>query len=268
MTSPRAGPLRRAVRWSRLVAHLVAALLILKFVFPRVKLERRRRLVGWWSAKLVAILGVRIAVEGLRPARGEGSGMVVANHVSWLDVFCLSAVRPTRFIAKHEVRDWPVAGWVAERAGTLFIERARRRDTRRIVTAVHDAFAAGDFVGLFPEGTTTMGDTLLPFHSSLFEPAVANGAHIHPAAIRYERPDGSLCLEAVYGDLSFMQSLASIVRQRGVAARISFGPMIEAAGGTRREVAQRSERIVASLLGLDAAGTPPRTPPDPRAARP
>jgi 1-acyl-sn-glycerol-3-phosphate acyltransferase len=218
--------------------------------------------VGWWSAKLVRIVGVTLVVEGDAPRGTETSAMIVSNHVSWLDVFCISAIRPTRFIAKHEVRDWPIAGWVAERAGTLFIRRARRRDTQRIAHQVHEAFAAGDVVGLFPEGTTTHGDALLRFHSSLFEPAVANSAHVHPAAIRYARPDGSLCLEAAYGDLSFMQSLAALVRQRGVVAYVAFAAALEAGGCGRRELATRAHEVVASLLGLAAGGMAPRTPAD------
>jgi 1-acyl-sn-glycerol-3-phosphate acyltransferase len=114
--------------------------------------------------------------------------MIVANHVSWIDIFLISSVRPTRFVAKSEIRGWPLAGWIAERAGTLFIRRDQMRDMARIDARVREVLAEGDCVGLFPEGITTEGDELRKFHSSLFEPAVANGAHVHPAAIRYEHP--------------------------------------------------------------------------------
>ena len=174
MSHARAGRVLRFVRWMRLVAHVVSALAILRFVFPRTTAARRRALHGWWSRRLVRMVGVETRVEGSLPAPGETGVMVAANHVSWLDVFCVSSRWPTRFIAKSEVRDWPVAGWIAERAGTLFVRRARRRDTARINEIVHGALAQGDSVGLFPEGTTTMGDQLLKFHSSLLEPAIAN----------------------------------------------------------------------------------------------
>ena len=157
--------------------------------------------------------------------------MVAANHVSWLDIFALQAVRPIRFVAKSEVRDWPLAGWIAERSGTLFIRRGLRREAARTNEQVHGALGAGDCVGIFPEGTTTDGDTLLKFHASLFEPAVAIGAAIYPCAIRYQHADGSLCRALAYvGDLSFMQSLALAIRQRGVVARVSFAPVVESAG--------------------------------------
>jgi 1-acyl-sn-glycerol-3-phosphate acyltransferase len=185
--------------------------------------------------------------------------MGAANHVSWLDVFCVSSIRPTRFIAKSEIRDWPVAGWIAERAGTLFVRRARRRDTARINEIVHGALAQGDCVGLFPEGTTTMGDTLLKFHSSLFEPAVANQAHVHPVAIRYEHTDGTLCRAMAYGDLSFMQSLGLMLRQRKVVARLAFLEPIDARGLTRRDAARIAEARIATQLGYRAPSSEPRT---------
>ena len=188
--------------------------------------------------------------------------MIASNHVSWLDIFVISGVTSTRFIAKSEIRDWPAAGWIAERAGTLFIRRERRRDTVRTNDQVRDALAQGDCVGLFPEGTTTEGDRLLKFHSSLFEAAVANRAHVHPAGLRYQHRDGTPCRAVAYVDeLSFMQSLSSVMRQRGVVARLSFGPVIETAEGNRRDVARIAEERVASLLGLAPAGTAPRTTP-------
>jgi len=251
------------VRWIRLGAHVACALVILRLVFPRVSPERRRALHAWWSRKLVRLVGVEIRVEGAAPGPGT---MVAANHVSWLDVFCVSSVRSTRFIAKSEVRDWPVAGWIAERAGTLFVRRARRRDTARINEIVKAALAEGDCVGLFPEGTTTLGDRLLKFHSSLFEPAVANAAHVHPLAIRYEHSDGSLCRAAAYDDLSFMQSLALLARQRGVVARLTFAERLEAEGTNRRELARAAEARIASLLDLPVPGSELRRASDPPAA--
>jgi len=235
------------------VLHTAAGAAILRLVFPRAKPARKRALVGWWSAKLLRVAGVTVRIEGTPPEMTEAGAMIAANHVSWIDIFAVSGVRPTRFIAKSEIRDWPIAGWVAERAGTIFIRRERRRDTARINDLVHAALAQADRVGLFPEGTTTEGDQLLKFHSSLFEPAVANGAHVHPCAIRYEHADGTLCLAMAYvGDLSFMQSLGLVIRQRGVIARLAFAAPIDTAGLGRREVAAAAQAAVANLLRLEA----------------
>jgi 1-acyl-sn-glycerol-3-phosphate acyltransferase len=222
--------------------------------------------VRWWSARLVRLVGVEVRVTGEPPAP-DSAAMIAANHISWLDIFVVMSVQPARFIAKSEIRDWPVAGWIAERAGTLFIRRARRHDTARINEQVHSAFAEGACVGLFPEGTTTEGDRLLRFHSSLFEPAVANAAHVHPAAIRYAHEDGSACRAMAYvGEISFMQSLGLIVRQRGVVAHLAFAPPLDAAMHDRRGVARLAHERVASLLGLESPGSGPGTGHGPPAA--
>jgi 1-acyl-sn-glycerol-3-phosphate acyltransferase len=239
--------------------HALAAALILRLVFPRSAPERRRALVGWWAAKLLRIVGVAVQVEGEPPPGSGAPAMIAANHISWLDIFALQSVRPARFVAKSEVRDWPLAGWIAERAGTLFIRRGIRRDTARINSLVQSALVQGDCVGIFPEGTTTEGDALLKFHTSLFEPAVANRAALHACAIRYEHPDGSLCRAIAYvGELSFMQSLGLVIRQRGVVARVRFAEAMPAGDVARRELARSARGRIASLLGLPQEDNPPR----------
>jgi 1-acyl-sn-glycerol-3-phosphate acyltransferase len=252
-----------------MLLHAIGAVLILRFIFPRADAARRRWHVQRWAARLVAIMGLEVRVAGIPPQEAERAAMVAANHVSWLDIFVIQGVTPARFIAKSEIRDWPLAGWIAERAGTIFIRRERRRDTARINEHVHAALAEGDSVGLFPEGTTSEGDGLLKFHSSLFEPAVANAAQVHPCAVRYERPDGSLCRAMAFvGELSFMQSLGLAIRQRGVVARVAFAPPIDTRGLDRREVTRRAEAAVASLLGLPPRDRAPNRPPDPPGAPP
>ena len=257
---PRAGRALRALRWTRIGLHALSALAILRFVFPRVSPGRRRALVGWWAAKLLRIVGISARVEGEPPAALEVGAMIAANHVSWLDIFALQSVRPTRFVAKSEVRDWPIAGWIAERSGTLFIRREVKRDVGRINEIVQRALEGGDCVGIFPEGTTTEGDELARFHTSLFAPACANAAHVHPCAVRYEHADGTLCRAVAYvGDISFMQSLGLAIRQRGVTVQVRFGVPIEAALRPRRELAAACRASIASLLGLESPGTAPRT---------
>jgi 1-acyl-sn-glycerol-3-phosphate acyltransferase len=239
--------------------HAATAALILRFVYPRVSHERHRALMRWWSAKLLRILNISAVVAGDPPPRGSAA-MIAANHVSWIDIFLIASVRPTRFIAKSEIRGWPIAGWIAERAGTLFIRRDQLRDMARIDARVREMLGDGDCVGLFPEGITTEGDELRKFHSSLFEPAVANGARVHAAAIRYEHPDGTLCRQMSFiGERTFMESMGLIVRQKSVRARITFAPAIETSGVSRREVAAAVEARVASLLELRPAGNRPNT---------
>jgi 1-acyl-sn-glycerol-3-phosphate acyltransferase len=241
-----------------MVGHAVVAALLLRLAYPRIGADRRRMLMRWWSAKLLRILGVEARVRGAVPPATEQGAMIAANHVSWLDIFLISGARPTRFIAKSEIRDWPAVGWIADKAGTIFIRRDQWRDTARINERVHAALAAGDCVGLFPEGITTEGDTLLKFHSALFASCVANHAHVHPAAIRYQARDGSLCREMSFaGDRSFMESLALIIRQKAVVATLTFAEPVETEGGSRREVSGAARERVATLLGLESRGTAP-----------
>ncbi len=235
-----------------MAVHAALAALILATVFPFAGAGRRGRLIRWWSAQLLCILGTRLALEGEPP---RAAAVIVANHVAWLDVFVVLSVVPCRFIAKSEIRDWPLAGWIAARSGTIFIRRGRRRDIASINARVHDVLGEGESVGLFPEGTTGEGEMLLKFHSSLFEPAVVNAARVHPAAIRYLRPDGTPCEAAIYGERTFLQSLARIIREPAMRAQLRFASPLAAAGTHRRELARRAHGSVATLLA--AADNPP-----------
>jgi len=265
----RAPALVRVARWSRLFLHLAAAALILRFTWPRARPRRRHVIAVRWSRQLLAILGIRLHCEGRRPPRSGEGVMIAANHVSWVDIFAIASVRHTRFIAKSEIRGWPLAGWLAERSGTIFIHRARRHDTARINALVHDALAGGECVGLFPEGTTTEGDRLLKFHSSLFEPAVANQARVHPVAIRYENPDGTpLAAVAHVGDQTLAESLLLVIGTRETIARLAFAEPIEPDSRTRQQVAAEAHRRVASLLGLPSPGRAPGRGGDPPSAPP
>ena len=258
MSSTRTPRLIRAIRWTRLLLHLASAFLTLRFAWPRANAARRHEIAVRWARNLLSILAIRVRCEGRPPPHARHGAMIAGNHVSWVDIFAIASVRHTRFIAKSEIRDWPLAGWLAEKSGTIFIRRARRHDTARINALVHDALAEGDCVGLFPEGTTTEGDRLLKFHSSLFEPAVANRARVYPVAVRYEHPDGSPLRAAAYvGDLTLAQSLGLLIRTRETIVRVAFAHPIEPDNLTRQQVAAEAHRRVASLLGLQTPGTAP-----------
>jgi len=245
-----------------MAAHAARGALILRFVYPRTPPSRHAELMRDWSRKLLRILAVETLVEGPVP-QWDGPVMIVANHVSWLDIFVVASVRGTRFVAKREIRDWPVAGWIVEKAGTLFLTSEARRDLARMGEQVHDALAAHDCVGLFPEGTTTEGDQVLKFHGSLLEPAIRNGARVVPVALRYETPQGALCTHASFaGEITFMESFARVIRERRIVARLAFLDPVESAGRERRELAQQLRGAIASRL--ERLRTEPRTRPGPR----
>jgi 1-acyl-sn-glycerol-3-phosphate acyltransferase len=248
----------RLARAGRLLGHLLHGVAITVFVFPFATARTRSRHVERWSRRLLAILHVRLHVEGERPDANSRPALIVANHVSWLDIFLLDAVAHVRFVGKSEIRRWPVIGWLSTRAGTMYIERSRRRDTGRINRLVAAALERRELCAVFPEGTTTIGDEVLPFHASLLQPAVAAGADVIPVAIRFARPDGTRCEEAAYdGDKSLLDTMRLMLTQPRIEATLRFLPPIHAAGRSRREVAEEAARAISLALGLP----PPRTRP-------
>jgi 1-acyl-sn-glycerol-3-phosphate acyltransferase len=235
----------------RLLTHVAVGLVVVGVAFPRVSMRRRAGITGWWARKLLRILNILLSIQGTRPAVDARNLIVAANHISWVDIFVINATQPSRFIAKAEIRDWPVAGWLSDKAGTIFIRRTRRSDTAKINEIMHSAMTEGATIGFFPEGTTTAGDKLLKFHTSLFEPAVANSAIIAPAAIRYLTSDGAPSSAAAFiGELSFAESIALIISEKSMIAEITFAPHIEAAGLTRRELALKSEAAIATIMDV------------------
>jgi 1-acyl-sn-glycerol-3-phosphate acyltransferase len=236
-------------------------------VFPLLDDLGRARRAQHWSAQLLDILSVHVETGGSILRSASAPVMIVANHVSWLDIHALNSVRAARFVAKSEVRSWPVIGWLCSRAGTLFIQRARRAHTAHINERIEEALRKGEALALFPESTTSPGDVVLPFHASLLEPAVTCGALLLPVAIRYARVDGVLCSEADYtGSKSFLDSLCLMVSQPTIRARLEFLGPIACIGKHRRELAREAECLIARALGVPVSGsrgpaaalTPPR----------
>jgi 1-acyl-sn-glycerol-3-phosphate acyltransferase len=222
-----------------------------------------------WSIRLLDIVGVKLTVRGDPPGINPRSGIVVANHVSWLDIFVVAAVSPSRFVSKSEVRNWPVAGYLATKAGTVYLERARLRDAARVNRQMVELLAAGERLAVFPEATTTDGTALRPFHGSLLQPAVEAGVPVFPAALRYLDGDGELSTAVPYtGDDSFMQCLKRIIAARGIRAELTFAAPVAAAGRRRNDLAREAERAIASVLRLPVPRKAPETPGDPPAAAP
>ena len=251
MSAPTTSLVTRGARVTRVFVHLLRGLLIAAAVFSFLGPAPRRKAVRDWSASLLRLLGVRLHVQGSPPAARGKPVMLVGNHVSWLDVFVINAVLPVRFVAKSEVRSWPLIGWLSARTGTLFIERARRRDAMRINRRISEVMRGGDVIAVFPEGTTTDGSHLLRFHSALLQPALLAEAAVHPVALRFERADGSLCVEAAYdGDKTLWDTVRLMVTQPVIHARVWFLPALPADTAHRRELAQTARSAIVNCLGF------------------
>ena len=240
-------------RGGRLALHLFYAALLAVF-YPRLNQTKRRRILKTWSRQLLDILNIGIRTEGQWPVRGEGGYLVVANHVSWLDVFVLNTIYPSRFIAKAEVRNWPLIGWLCKRCNTIFIERALRQNAASINQQISLLLEQGVCVGLFPEGTTTDGRQVGHFHSALIQPAIDAGAMLCPIALRYQDEDGKQSSTAVFtGDMTLSQSIWRILRSPRFDALLVFTPALATAGENRRVLARAAQDAISQGLQNMAA---------------
>jgi len=165
-------------------------------------------------------LGLELDFAGETPA----SGLIVSNHLSYLDIVVLATRMPCVFVAKREVAGWPVFGWFARRSGTIFVDRENRRDVARANHEIAAALAAGVRVVIFPEGTTSGGDKVLPFRASLLEPALRLSSPLTTAGITYQVEPGTVARDVSYwGDMTLLPHLLNLLRRRKVGARISIG---------------------------------------------
>jgi len=243
--------LRASVRLLRLSGHLLHGLWTLQRHFKHQSPAQRHARVRDWSARALALLGVRLQVQGEWPAGGPL--LVLCNHVSWLDILVLNAAYPCRFVSKADVRHWPLIGRLVEASGTLFIEREKRSDAMRVVHHMAEHLAQGEVLAVFPEGTTGSGAELLPFHANLLQAAVVTDAPVLPVALRYQDADSGQRSDApvFVGKTSLITSLWRTARAHRLQACLHVGLPEQAMGRDRRTWAQGVRSEIERLLALD-----------------
>ncbi len=226
-------------------------------VLPWLHGPHRDRLINRWSVHILSILNVKVEVAGNIPPSDSPPALFVSNHISWLDVWAINSVRTVRFVAKSEVRSWPLIGWLSEKAGVIFIERARRLDTSRVSGAGANALRQGHCLCVFPEGTTSNGTYLHPFRSSLLQSAVETGAPVRPIALQYPLLDGRPNTDIAYaGDTSLVQSIMTILAQKEITLKLTFAEPIHTTGRDRRELVKEAETAIALLVRLPVLAAP------------
>lgn len=242
---------RRSLGMVRVAAHLTKGAAIMVTVFPFIGRERRRRIVKRWSEGVLEIFGLTLEIEGAPlSAEGQRPAMIVGNHVSWVDIYAYLSVAEIKFVAKSEVKSWPLIGWFATNLGTIFVERDRPRDAVRVGDEVRGALEAGEIVCVFPEGTTTDGSVVLPFSSVLISAAVDKAVPVQPVSIAYRRPDGDPCRRAAFtGDATLIASIWELAGGGRSVVKLRFLEPIEVAGVDRRALARRAENAVRTSLG-------------------
>ena len=240
------------IRHLRLISILmyfgVGAVLFL-MLFPLLPLTRRQYYMARWAQCALRIVGVRLVHQAQFSQLGEAARFVVANHISWLDILLLYSVLPIRFVAKVEIRGWPVVGRLSQLLGTVFIFRESLRDMTRVNRELVAILHEGLSVAVFPEGATTDGLQMQPFHPGLLQSAIVAQVPIQPVAIRYLRLDGSICAEAAYdGDKTLWQTLQGVCAQQQVLAQITFTDLVLPAAQHRRELAVMTHQKITDHL--------------------
>jgi len=241
------------VRAARAVAHVLRGLWTIHRTFHRLTDDERQRQVQGWSLQLLHTLGVSRRAGG-EPA-ANGPLLVVANHISWLDILVLNAVRPARFVSKSDVRHWPLLGTLITGAGTLYIERESRRDAMRVVHHMVEALREGHVLAVFPEGTTGDGRELLPFHANVLQAPIAAPAPVQPVALAYIDVATGVRSDAptYIGDTTLVASLWRTLSSPPIAAVVQWGPPERSDGRDRRAWAQGLRHAIGQLSHAAAA---------------
>lgn len=238
---------RAVLKLARALLHILVGFFTILLVFPRIGPEQRQMRTQVWSIGMLRRIGIELVVKG-NPAL-NGPLLLVANHMSWLDITALHAARFCRFVSKADIKKWPFIGLLASGIGTLFIERESRRDAMRVVHHMTASLQAGDVLGVFPEGTTTDGTGLLPFHANLFQAAITANAPIQPVALQFiDTTTGQRSTAPCYvGDDTLAESVWRTLTAVNIAVVINFGEPQFPAGRDRRTLALALQQAVADL---------------------
>jgi 1-acyl-sn-glycerol-3-phosphate acyltransferase len=217
--------------------------------FESSSADVREARISWWWTKMVRVMGVELQVEG---TANPGGTLLVANHISWLDIMAVHAVVPrARFVSKADVKHWPLLSRLVTAGGTLYLERERKRDALRVVHLMAEALAAGQTVAVFPEGTTSDGRSLLPFHGNLLQAAIGAGTPVQPIALRYSDAT-SATSDAVefVGETTLLQSLWQVANGEGVVAHVMLEPARPTKNADRRVLAEMLRDDIAARLQI------------------
>lgn len=233
-----------------LVLHVLRGLATIMLRFPHFTQMQRQTAVQHWASGVLQHCGIRLQIHGTPALPTADCGMLrVANHISWLDIVALHATGFCRFVSKDEVRRWFVLGTLATRAGTLYIQRGKRRDTVRILQTIAQALRAGDIITIFPEGTTSNGLDVLPFHSNLLQAPIDAPAHVQPIALRFvdshNQPSAAI---SYIDDDTLLDSIWRVLCDNGITVHVHYGETQSANGRNRQQWGSDLQAAVQKLL--------------------
>jgi 1-acyl-sn-glycerol-3-phosphate acyltransferase len=251
--------LTRYYRISRIFIHTIVGLTLAAIVLPLISKNNNLKLIQWWCGGLLRAFNIKVLLHGKLPPPDTSRTMFVANHISWSDIHALNSVIPVRFIAKSDIKSWPVFGYLVRKSNTIFVERGKRQEAGRIVELTKQSLSAGDNVCFFPEGTTTdgtgvndnglQGPLVLAFKSSVLQAAIDANAQIWPVAIRYSHPDGNINTQMAYaGTITLIESMQSVLKQKSPTVTLHFLTPIQASGKNRHDLTKAAYDAIVSKL--------------------
>jgi 1-acyl-sn-glycerol-3-phosphate acyltransferase len=228
------------------ILHIFTGLCTCLLVFPWIGPAARMNHIERWSQRVLRTFGVTLEVSGVAVLP---NALLVANHTSWVDVFVINARFPSRFVAKSEVRAWPLIGTLSALAGTVFVARGRQSELKRTLGDLARGLRAGERIACFPEGTSAAQGDLQPFRANLFEAAIDAGVPVQAIAVSYLDDAGAPHPSVEYiADMSLAESMVAILTGPPIRARLHALPALATVGATRRALALATEEQVRGAL--------------------
>jgi len=240
--------LRIVWRALRLILHILLGMILTPLVTQRNPRSGERRtnpyVTAWWHGRVLRILDMEVTTSGYRP---QPPALIVSNHISWLDIILIGHLTPSCFLSKSEVRQWPLIGWLAARAGTLFIKRGAGQASA-ISQTIGDRLAQDGLLTLFPEGTTTDGRDVLPFFSRMFGAAIDTGSPIVPTSIRYHIQGAHDPIAPFIDDQSLGENMLGLFGRPRNQVHVHFGDPIHTKGLSRKALATAARKAIIDSL--------------------
>jgi 1-acyl-sn-glycerol-3-phosphate acyltransferase len=234
---------------------LMFCLLQIALIYGRSSAARREHLVRVWAQRLLRVLKVAVSYQTPDDKPQIISGLLVCNHISFLDIFVINSVLPSPFVAKSNIASWPLIGWLVARTGTEFIQRGSKTAAHQTQQRITTRLADGERLAIFPEGTTSNGAQVLPFHAALFQSAIDSAAPLHCMALSYHNPEGLITdAPAFIGDTTLLQCMFNIACANGMTAKLQLLPIDEQKASDRRKMAHRAQhRIATAIASINAS---------------
>ncbi len=236
--------IRAGLRVFLLLMHVVLGI-VLALGKPILSQRIWQGIVQWWLRTIIRILGGEVAITGMPVSSGA---LLVANHIAWLDIPLLGGYSPIRFLSKQEIENWPVVGWLANCAGTLYIERGKQGAAQRAAERISASLSKGDAVLVFPEATTSDGRNVRPFHARLFSSAMETDVPIQPVALRYRNLQGEACDKVPYVDESMLENLLGFLGEKTLYMEVHYLEPLQAAEYDRKTLAGMAEAQIREVV--------------------